>query len=80
MAAEEDDGAKQDGDRKDWEGIAKLWVCMIDLWLPRGAQRVVSLTGPFSSSSANPARSLLMSNELSRLRALHCIRLAFECL
>jgi hypothetical protein len=53
MAAEEDDGAKQDGDRKDWEGIAKLWG-MHDrlLWLPRGAQRVVSLTGPFSSRVA----------------------------
>jgi hypothetical protein len=53
MAAEEDDGAKQDGDRKDWEGIAKLWG-MHDrlLWLPRGAQRVASLTGPFSSRVA----------------------------
>jgi hypothetical protein len=47
MAAEDDDGAKQDGDRKDWEGIAKLWG-MHDqlLWLPRGAQRGIGTPSP----------------------------------
>jgi hypothetical protein len=53
MVAEDDNGAKQDGDRKGWEGMAKLWG-MHDqlLWLPRGSQRVASLTGPFSSRVA----------------------------
>jgi hypothetical protein len=40
---------------KDWEGIAKLWD-MHDqlLWLPRGAQRVASLTGPVLKQGSQP--------------------------
>jgi hypothetical protein len=60
MAAEDDNGAKQDGDRKGWEGMAKLWGKHDQLlWLPRGSQRVASHRGSAHYHRGNGCRAPL---------------------